>query len=958
MMRRNNALVRTLSVCLLLSGGSQTALAQAQVADDTSTQQAVEDGDTTDQGEAATPTELVVTGSRITRAGFAAPTPVNVLPTEDLIRKAPSNLADALNQLPVFQNSISANQQQFSQANRQRTGNYLNLRALGTQRVLVLQDGQRLPPTGTNGGIDASLVPQLLTERVDIVTGGASAVYGSDAVSGVVNFVLNKRLEGLRSQFQRGISTGGYNGSYRIGLAGGTALLGDRLHIIASAERFHSDGLDKRDKPIVGRSFQATGLGTAADPFRYIDGVVYSTVANGGYVMSGPAAIIGRQFAPNGELVPFDGGLPSGKPGLQRFGDGAMIGQACCSLVPSQTATQFFGRAEYEFSEAVSGYVSAGYNFSRNSDNPVSSLRQITIFNGNAFLTPSVRAAVGSTPSFDVSRAFNEFEGNEVTQKSNSLVINAGLDGKLGDRLKWRLGYVHGETEFSVLNVDIENAKFYAAADAVRDPSGQIVCKVTLTNPGLYPGCVPLNPFGVGNTNRAAFDYVNGESRYRTRNKLDSVQAVLSGDLFDLGAGPISFAIGAEYRKQTLRQTSNSNPTIPVDFTGLRGLQSFARLKFATTNVGIANGSFNVKEAFGELGVPLLKDSAVGSLELSGAARLTDYSTSGSVTTWKVGGIYDPVEGVRFRATLSRDIRAPTLFELFAGETVNSLSFADRLTGVQATTAQVGGGNADLKPEVARTFTGGVVLRPQFLPGFSFSADYFNIKIDEAIGTPFSAIQIIDQCFASNQTSPLCAQIERPLGPNNTSPANTPTRVLVNNQNLSTLRLSGIDLEASYNFDLLGGRTSVRALATRQLTFEQINAPGQPLRKFVGTADFNDVQFPLALPKWRGTVSLGYTNGPVTLTVQERIIGGYDRSHVLVYEQNRIGAVAYTDLGLSVAVPGATGEMELFATANNLFNRQPPLVPVTNTPGLTVPTIRSAYDIVGRYITVGARIKL
>jgi outer membrane receptor protein involved in Fe transport len=221
-----------------------------------------------------------------------------------LIQRAPGTIADALNQLPAFQNSINPNQQQFASANRQRGGNYLNLRALGTQRVLVLQDGQRLPPSGYNGGVDTNLIPQLLTERVDIVTGGASAAYGSDAVSGVVDFVLAKRFDGVKAQVQRGVATGGFGASYRAGVAAGTSLFEDRLHLIASAKRYHIDMINKTNFPEIGRSFLAVGNGTAADPFRYLENV-RTVAAPGDLTQNGPVGFVGKQFAPNVRIQPF-----------------------------------------------------------------------------------------------------------------------------------------------------------------------------------------------------------------------------------------------------------------------------------------------------------------------------------------------------------------------------------------------------------------------------------------------------------------------------------------------------------------------------------------------------------------------------------------------------------------------------------------------------------------------------
>lgn len=898
--------------------------------------------------------DVVVTASRIEKAGFEAPTPVNVLQTEDLNRKAPASLSEALNQLPVFQNSISNNQQQFTQGNRQRTGSYLNLRALGTQRVLVLQDSQRLPPTGTNGGVDASLIPQLLTRRIDIVTGGASAAYGSDAVSGVVNFVIDNRFQGLKVQAQTGGAWHGYGWNYRLGAAGGKSFLDDRLHVIGSAETSHADAIRKIDLPEIAESWGAVGTGTAADPIRYLSGLRFNALAPHGFVRSGPFA--GRQFTADGRLAPFDAGAPSGLPGASIGGDGQIVDQDCCTITPRHTTTQLFGRVEYEVTDKLSVYASLGYNTSKNSDEPIPIItaQNVQIFAGNAFLRPEVNAALGAAPSFNVGRFINEVDGQRISQQSESRIFRAGIAGEVYKDWKWRIGITHARTEFDGESLEVENRKFLAAVDAVRDPAGNTVCRVSLTNPSLFPGCVPLNLIGEGNISRQALDYVHGLSTYETKNKLDAIQASLSGDLLELPAGPVSFAVGAEYREQSLRQTSNSDPGTPVSFAGLR-VTAASGLRFGIMNVGVADGSYNVKEGFAELNVPILKDSGIGDLTANGAARLTDYSTSGRVTTWKLGGLYDPIEGVRVRATVSRDIRAPTLFELFAGQTSNAVTFVDRLTGGQASSRQISGGNPDLKPEIANTFTVGVVLKPDFLPGFNFSADYFKIKIDDAITTPYSPFQIIDLCFASNGTSPLCSAITRPLGPTNTSPENTPTSITTLQQNVASLRLSGIDFEASYRFDLGPGTVNLRGLLTRQLTFEQVDVPNAPVRKFLGTSDFNDVQFPVILPKWRGNFNISYETEHFALNLQERYIGAYDRSHQLVYVDNKIDPVWYTDLSAAYKFKALSGEGEAFVTINNVFDVRPPLIPVTRTFGLTVPTIRSAYDIIGRFVTVGVR---
>jgi len=900
--------------------------------------------------------EIVVTGSRITSAGFQAPTPVTVLTTDKMIQRAPGTIADALNQLPAFQNSINQNTKQSDNPNKQRTGNYLNLRALGTQRVLVLQDGQRLPQSGNNGGVDANLIPQLLTERVDIVTGGASAAYGSDAVSGVVNFILNNHFEGVKAQAQYGQATGGYASSYRFGVAGGTSVMDGRLHLIGSAERYHIDRIGKTKLAIIGVGWVPVGTGTAADPFRYVPNA-RAINANGGFTQSGPAGFAGKQFAPNGDLIPYDPGTPAGRAGLQIGGDGLLQSQSCCDITPALTTNQIFGRAEYDVTPTISAYGSLSFNYASNYDQPGARVRvPSTIFAGNAYLTPATTALLGSAASFGITRTFNELEPNNIHQNSQSLVFMGGLKGKFGN-YSWNASYVHGENRFKSLSLDTLNQNFFAALDAVRDPaSGSIVCRVSLTNPGLYPGCVPINIMGVGNVTPQALAYISAYSMWSVRNRLDSVQANVSGDLFSGWAGPISFAVGAEYRWQSLVQRSNANPAAPTTFTGLRGVATSAQNRFFVLNNGIGQGSYNIKEAFGELNVPVLKDSAVGSLSLNGAGRVTHYSTSGTVETWKLGGLYDPVPGVRFRATRSRDIRAPTLYELFSGQTITRLGILDKLTGQSVSTQTVSGGNPNLKPEVANTLTAGVVLQPTFLPGFNLSIDYYKINIKQAIGTPFTGQQVADICAASNYTSPVCAQIIRPLGPTNPDPANGPTSVLINNQNLSRFKTSGIDFELRYRAPVGPGTLTLEALATRLLSASQQNAPGQPVLNFLGNADETDGN-PIIQPKWRGDINVTYEQGPFTISAQERIIGSLHRSAQFVYQDNHIPAVAYTDLSVVYKLASSMGSVDLFATANNVFNKKPPIIPTSTSPGLAYPTLRTAYDIIGTYVTVGARLK-
>ena len=903
--------------------------------------------------------DIVVTGSRIVRAGFSAPTPVTVLTTDDLSQKAPSNPPDALNQLPIFQNSISQNTGDSVQSNRVRSGNYLNLRALGPNRLLVLQDGRRVPPTSNNGAVDTNLIPQMLVQRIDVVTGGASAAYGSDAISGVVNFILDKRFSGLKLQVQSGLSKYGDNSSYRAGFAFGHAFLGDRLHVLASAEHYHSDGIPTRTaRPDFGDVFDGFGgAGTVANPYRFYHNEHYSTTAFGGLVTSGPLS--GRQFVVGGTTVPFNAGTAIGRSGLSTGGEGADYLPAISTLIPTLTTDQFYGRVSYELSDHISFFAEGSYNTATNADQNLvfTRISNMTIFRENAYLAPATLTALGAATSFGLSAIFpgpGTLGSQQHTQSFNGTI---GIEGKLGKGWKWDASYIHGDSKFRNDSQDVNLRKFYAALDAVRDPSGAIVCRVTITNPGLLPGCSPFNAFGVGAASQQSIDFIREDTFWATRNKLDSAAANISGDLVDLWAGPLSVAVGGEYRKQSLVQSSNNDPTVPIDLTGIRGF-SGTQL-FSLLNVGTARGSYSIKEAYLEGSLPLLKDSALGqSANLNAAVRYTDYSTSGTVYTWKIGATYQPIPDVRFRATISRDIRAPSLFELFAGQTINNASVSDPLTGGFGLVPNISGGNPGLKPEIGKTFTGGIVLTPTFVPNLSISVDYYNISITDAISAPFNAAQAIALCFQSGGTNPVCAQVNRPLGQTDTSAANFPTSINITSHNVSLVKMRGIDFEIGYRAPIGSGEIKARALATRLLSSQRQTVAGQPVIETAGTADLPGFNSVVPQPKWRGTFDLSYTAGNFTIGAQERVIGGYDRSHLVTYAENKVPAIAYTDANITFRVPGNNRSLELFATANNLFNKAPIYWPLNGTPGLAIPTVRTTYDIVGLYVTVGGKIRL
>lgn len=934
---------------------AQSAAAQVQSPDD---------GNQEDRPENVAPPTIIVTGSRIQQAGYTAPTPVTAITTEEMTRTAPSNIPDALNQLPQFSGSISQNHQADTGGSVVRSGNYLDLRALGSQRVLVLLNGRRLPPTSNTGAVDSNLIPQMLVNRVDVVTGGASAAYGSDAVSGVVNYVLDDQFKGLKLNMQSGISNYNDNASYRLGAAFGGSFLDDRMHILVSAERSHSNGIGDRSSRYTSDGLNTEsaltigGFGTEENPYYYVGNAHFGIGSYSGLILSGPLA--GQQFNADGSaLVPYDPGVPiPGRPGFAVGGDGIVLRSRGLTGIPSLTTNQFFGRAAFDVTSDVTLFAQANYNTGSNKDHNVAfglPFNGSTIFAENAFLNPAVASLLSPGESFRLGRFYSDAPATDGEQRNKNIVVTAGVEGRFGGTFKWDIYYTNGYSKFDTEIEALDHQKYFAAVDAVRDSSGNIVCNVTITNPGLMDDCVPLNPFG-GLPSPAAMDYVYGVSRWGFSNKMDLVAANLSGEAFSLWAGPIAFAIGAEYREQSFEQTSNSDPAVPVSFVGIRG--ATATSQFAGFNVGTGKGSYTIKEVYGELAVPLARGTVIGDLDANGAVRFTDYSTSGTETTWKVGLSYEPIPDIRFRGTISRDIRAPSLFELFAGRQQTTSPLTDLHTGITGVTNFISGGNADLEPERAKTYTLGVVVSPRVVPGLNFSMDYYDIKIDNAISRPFSAPQIVDLCEQSGGTSELCDFVIRPLPYADTSAANYPTEVRVPSLNLASVRVSGIDFEGSYRTHVGNGTLSARLLASRLIHFQQQNSPLAPKSEFAGNADLIQGFYPLPMPKWRGSLEFAYQNGGFLGSINERYVGRYNISDQFEYENNKRKAVFYTDLHLSYTIDTEWGEPKFFATANNLFNQKGRTFLISNISGLNMPTSRNIYDVIGRYITVGVQIKM
>ena len=877
--------------------------------------------------------EIVVTGSRIARSGFTAPTPVSVIGAEEFEARVHTNVADALNELPAFRATSTPT---AGTAGTSSAGfNFADLRGLGSTRTLVLVDGRRHVPTATTGQVDLNLIPTLLIERAEAVTGGASAAYGSDAVAGVVNLILKKKIEGLQGEVAAGISDKGDAAEQRISLAGGFNFDGGRGSFVAAGEYLNSEGVADRFARDWGRRETALitnpNPGANGQPARLIaDNVHMSTMNPGGLITSGP--LRGLTFLPDGTTRQYQYGDVYGN--LMIGGDGYGINnfQDVMLKVPVKRQVAY-ARAEYEFSKALTLSLEGSYGRSETSSINGYSRDQasLTIRRDNAFLPASVGAAMDQAgiTSFTMGRFNIDVGPARPFVRNETLRGVVAAKGAIGGSWSWDAYYQYGRNEFAnrVHNNRI-NQNFFNAIDAVAGPGGTIVCRSTLTSPAN--GCVPFNPFGDGASTPSA--YLTGTSRYDLVTSQHAAAFNVQGEPFSTWAGPVSLAMGVEWRKDRADAVADAGSEANIFHVG---------------NLKAIHGEVEVSEAFAEVVVPLARDLPFArNLELNGAIRRTDYSTSGGVTSWKLGATYEPVDFLRFRATRSRDIRAPNISELFSSSALGRGAVTNPATGLAPFADIFTAGNPALKPERAYTTSVGVVLTPRAFP-LRASVDYFDIEVSDQIGT-LGAQGIVDRCFAG--ASEYCSLVT-------INSSNTITAVYNRQLNLFEFKTRGIDFELSYRTGGLG----VRLLATHVIDLVTVDSAGSVDRAGQQGASGG-------IPAWTANASVTYETGPFTANGQLRFIGAgrYDRTLIGPDEagyaaslrnsinDNRVPSVAYVNLSLQYDMGRAGGPpVQFFALVNNLLDKDPPPVP-TNAQS----TQNQIYDVVGRAFKVGVRFKI
>ena len=556
--------------------------------------------------------------------------------------------------------------------------------------------------------------------------------------------------------------------------------------------------------------------------------------------------------------------------------------------------------------------------------------------------------------------------GRATNSTTRNMILSTGLNGQLLGKYEWEAHYTHGESRDSVTGINNGNNQYHdAAADAVIDTDGTIKCyndtaaAIALYG-NLYPGCIPMNNFGPTSITTPAYKYWSRNTNFAMTNIMDDIAADISGDLFDLPAGPVRANLSGELRWLSYDVKSNASPTAVVDCTGLRLCGSTATTKqtlWDNNTLASVMASENVWEFAAEAEIPILKGLPfVQSLAANVAGRYTDYSVSGAVQTWKVGLNWHMNNDLYFRGTTSIDIRAPTLNDLYQPLSSTSVGYFDLLTNFAGTgTQQITQGNPNLVPEVARTYTAGVVFTPAWFAGFTASVDFYNINLHNAISSVAgSNAQVQALCNASGGSSPLCALYQRPFPYSNTTPANYPTAIFSQNLNSAFSATEGEDYEVDYHFKLADinetwpGLVSLRAMLNVAPKIDSNAFPGSQITHTVN-------------PKGHAALFADYTMGNWGINGELHWFSDLYKNGVLgsaavIYAQPRVSSFNTVDLNISRKFALEDGSsMQMYFSVQNIGNANPPIVTGSSgNPGAGIPT-PAGEDIMGRYFTIGVR---
>jgi iron complex outermembrane recepter protein len=881
--------------------------------------------------------EIIVTGSQLQRMATQA-AGIETLTREDIATRAPVNLADMLNELPNFRTTSAPSQAQRIIGSGV---NALDLHGLGVVRTLVLVDGERFTPTLNTGVFDLGMIPSSLIKRIDIVSGGASAAYGSDAIAGAVNTILDTKIHGLRADIHYGVSQEGDNAQPNLHLAWGNSFAGGRGHWLFAGEGMTSSGVGTLTSRDWGR--QLPGLiayGTRAPDVpaqAFLNGVTYSAQSAGGLISSGP--LKGTAFGVGGTPFAFSYGTLYGS--LMTGGSNAQANPyGNWPLNTPEDRAVSMVRLSYALTPALEFYVQGHYGRIHTANFSSYNQASFTLAASNPYLPTSLAQllAASKISSFSFGRLLTETQGLRQSNIRETAQASMGAKGKLWG-FDWDAHALYGATQSNTrIFQDVISANYKAAVYAVASPQG-LVCGALASNPNLtpalaaqvQPGCVPINLFGQGAPSAAALNYITGTALTQTLIQHQSLGFSLHKNLFATQAGIAKLALGVQQRRDSLNVSADSNSA--------QGL-------YATGNTSPTLGSMGVREAFAEFGLPLLP-----ALNLDAAVRRTDYTTTGSATTWKLGAAWDATQDVHISLARSRDIRAPNLAELYAqsGRAVTGASGINSLNGKTGVLYSSLSGNPALLPEIANTLSAAMVFQPHNR-AVRLQVNAYTINVRQVIAT-LNAQQIVNNCAAG--ATLYCQQIS--FDSSSFGIYNVATKP----QNLAQLETSGLDIEARAPIPLpILGKLQARVLANYVFSLATTDSSG--------TVDRAGSLQGGGTPRYSVNGTLAYSLADFSTALNARYIprtrfdatlfdasdAGYNAALPNSININHFPAALTFNLQASHALKFAHGKAaQLSFNIDNLFNTAPPAFAVI---GLNLGG--NPYDLIGRRFTLGFHI--
>ncbi len=920
--------------------------------------------------------EVTVTGSRIKRKDLTSASPIAVVNAEEFKFSGTINVEQVLNALPQTVPGLTGN------SNNPGNGTAtVDLRGLGASRTLVLVNGRRYLQSTQSNVVDLNTIPSALIKQVEVLTGGASAVYGSDALAGVVNFILVDDFEGVELNAQYGTSSKGDATKWNVDATIGGNFADGRGNVVlhTSFARREATFADARDFSFYALGDNDVLPGTQDPNFGFSTPCGGATNCVPGFTRSGSAGIPGTRvfgvgaigrFGPNGEALPWD-----------NINDRFNYAPDNFIQLP-QDRWLVSAQGHYEINDNVTVYSSAIFTSNR-SDTELAPtpafLGGLEVDVDSPFFAPATQAILAGLDTDGdgffalpfIGRRMVENGSRQGINTRNGFQITTGFKGAIDDNWSYDTYYSYASVDRTqLLNNDVSDSRFRQALRTEFNDDGVLVCTDT------SGGCVPMNIFGEGNISQAAIDFVNVGAANVTNITQQVLAANVTGTLGDIGAGDIGLSAGAEYR-------TDSSSFRPDEFLSAGDVLGF--------NAGQPTvGSYDVYDIYAELFVPLLADvDFAESLNFTGAARYSDYSTAGGVWTYAAGLDWTPVEGLMVRGQYQRAVRAPNVAELFLGAAngfpraddpcsadhvaanggIAALTSICEATGVpagqtglfsQANTQIEGvfGGNPDLIEETSDTFTLGAVIQPAQLENFSMTIDYYNIKITDVVGTLGGGVNnILRNCYSGGDVNaPFCQAITRRADGN----VDTVRALNANNAQLET---SGIDVQVNYSIDLDSGlfdnssTISMFWLGTYVISndFLPNKLPDTEWLRCAGT--FAGV-CATPDPTYRFTSRVSYESGPLSASLKWTYLGGVDQGDIAnsgvdpaTLSVSRLSAKNYFDLTANYDI---SESYSLYGGINNLLNTKPQFVGSDQQQGNTFPNV---YDVIGTYFFFGATAK-